>query len=127
MIEYAIGAVAGAVGGAAVGSMLSGAKKSELERLQRENNRASDESEKLRLRLKEAERQVEDLLVANKRLRNQAKDMEDEGNDVEDELYSAKAKVKSLSKQNEDLKRQLEEYKQLCASQELQIKELKNR
>ena len=127
MIEYAIGAVAGAVGGAAVGSMLSGAKKSELERLQRENNRASDENEKLRLRLKEAERQVEDLLAANKRLRNQAKDMEDEGNDVEDELYSAKAKVKSLSKQNEDQKRELEEYKQLCASQELQIKELKNR
>ena len=127
MVEYVIGAVAGAVGGAAVGSMLSGAKKSELERLQRENNRASDESEKLRLRLKEAERQVEDLLAANKRLRNQAKDMEDAGNDVEDELYSAKAKVKSLSKQNEDLKRQLEEYKQLCASQELQIKELKNR
>ena len=125
MVEYVIGATIGAVGGAAVGSMLSGAKKSELERLQRENNRASDESEKLRLRLKEAERQVEDLLAANKRLRNQAKDMEDEGNDVEDELYSAKAKVKSLSKQNEDLKRKLEEYKQLCASQELKIKELK--
>ena len=125
MVEYVIGAVAGAVGGAAVGSMLSGAKKSELERLQRENNRASDENEKLRLRLKEAERQVEDLLAANKRLRNQAKDMEDEGNDVEDDLYSAKAKVKSLSKQNEDLKRKLEEYKQLCESQELKIKELK--
>ena len=125
MIEYVIGATIGAVGGAAVGSMLSGAKKSELERLQRENNRASEESEKLRLRVKEAERQVEDLLAANKRLRNQAKDMEDEGNDVEDELYSAKAKVKSLSKQNEDLKRKLEEYKQLCASQELKIKELK--
>ena len=36
MIEYAIGAVAGAVGGAAVGSMLSGAKKSELERYQKQ-------------------------------------------------------------------------------------------
>ena len=105
MIEYVIEATIGAVGGAAVGSMLSGAKKSELERLQRENNRASEESEKLRLRVKEAERQVEDLLAANKRLRDQAKDMEANGDDVEDELYSAKAKVKSLRKQNEDLKR----------------------
>ena len=79
------------------------------------------------MRLKDAERQVADLLAANKRLRNQAKDMEADGDDVEDELHSVKAKLKSLIKQNEELNRQIEEYKQVCASQELQINELKNK
>lgn len=127
MLEFVLGAVAGAIGGATVGNKLSNTNNGESECLKRENDRYVEEIEKLRMRLKDAERQVEDLLAANKRLRNQAKDMEADGDDVEDELHSVKAKLKSLIKQNEELNRQIEEYKQVCASQELQINELKNK
>ena len=127
MLEFVLGAVAGAIGGATVGNKLSNTNNGESERLKRENDRYVEEIEKLRMRLKDAERQVEDLLAANKRLRNQAKDMEADGDDVEDELHSVKAKLKSLIKQNEELNRQIEEYKQVCASQEFQINELKNK
>lgn len=127
MIEFVLGAVTGAIGGATVGNKLSNTNNGESERLKRENDRYVEEIEKLRMRLKDAERQVEDLLAANKRLRNQAKDMEADGDDVEDELHSVKVKLKSLIKQNEELNRQIEEYKQVCASQEFQINELKNK
>ena len=127
MIEFVLGAVTGAIGGATVGNKLSNTNNGESERLKRENDRYVEEIEKLRMRLKDAERQVEDLLAANKRLRNQAKDMEADGDDVEDELHCVKAKLQSLIQQNEELNRQIEEYKQVCASQEFQINELKNK
>ena len=103
MIEFVLGAVTGAIGGATVGNKLSNTNNGESERLKRENDRYVEEIEKIRMRLKDDERQVEDLLAANKRLRNQAKDMEADGDDVEDELHSVKAKLKSLIKQNEEL------------------------
>ena len=112
-------------GGVALSGKLSNGENSEKDRFTRENNRLIEENEKIRKRLKDAERQVEDLIAANKRLRNEAKAIESDGDDMEDELSSAKIKVKSLTKQNEDLLRQLSEYKQVCASYEEQIKELK--
>lgn len=125
MIELIIGAAAGAVGGVVVSNKMANGDTGEKARLLREQNLLNEENEKLRKRLKEADRQVEDLLAANKRLRNEAKTMEADGNDVEDELSSAKQKVKSLTRQNDELQRQLAEYKQVCASYELQIQELK--
>lgn len=125
MVELIIGAAVGAVGGVVVSNKMANGDTGEKARLLREQNLLNEENEKLRKRLKEADRQVEDLLAANKRLRNEAKAMEADGNDVEDELSSAKLKVKSLTRQNDDLQRQLAEYKQVCASYELQIQELK--
>ena len=96
MIELLIGVAAGAAGGVALSGKLSNGENSEKDRFTRENNRLIEENEKIRKRLKDAERQVEDLIAANKRLRNEAKAIESDGDDMEDELSSAKIKDSSF-------------------------------
>lgn len=85
----------------------------------------SDENEKLRKRIKEAERQIEDLMAENQKLHRQYKEKDDDHDDLEDELDNAKAEIKKQRMQNEELLRKINEYKLACDSYENEIAELK--
>ena len=73
------------------------------------------------------ERQVEDLLAENTKLRKQAKAKDDIGDDLEDELEEAKSEVKKLRLQNDDLYRKLHDYKEALDAKEAEISMLKDK
>lgn len=120
-----VGAAIG-VGGMLIKDKLVGSKSGQtIQAVQNEANLLSDENEKLRKRLKEAERQIEDLIAENQKLHRQYKDKTDEQDDLEDELDKAKSEIKQLRLQNEELLQKVNEYKLACDSYENEITKLK--
>lgn len=125
MISFITGVVVGAGVIAAKGYLNgdenknSNAKKNELEQLYAEN-------EKLRNRVREAERRVEDLMSERQKMSSKLKEKDEDSEDLSDELEDAKRKVKKLQQQNDDLMRKVQEYKTACESYEMEIAQLKN-
>lgn len=74
---------------------------------------------------KKLSRQVEDLLAEVKKLRQTSQDHEDDKDDMEDDLMKARMELKKMKRQNEELSRSLQEYKNACEAQEVEIKSLK--
>lgn len=90
-----------------------------------EAERLSDENEKLRSRLREAESQIDSLLAENDKLRCKSKDILDDTEDLRDDLDSAKKEIKRLTLQNDELSRKVQEYKDACDSYEQELNTLK--
>ncbi len=126
MISFITGVVVGAGAVAAKDyftgdtSKTSNNQKNELEQLYSEN-------EKLRNRVRDAERRAEDLMAEKQKMSNRLKEKENDSDDVTDELDDAKRKIKKLQQQNDDLMRKLQEYKTACESYEIEIAQLKNK
>lgn len=101
-------------------------KNKEAQQMKNEADILSDENEKLRKRIKEAERQIEDLLAENQKLHRQYKEKDDDHDELEDELDKAKSEIKKLRMQNEELLHKINEYKLVCDNYENEIANLKN-
>ena len=125
MIELIGGIVIGGVAGVALKDKIVG-NSSQNDTKQRELETLYAENEKFRQRNKEAERQVEDLMVELDRIRKKAKENNEE-EDLEDELDKAKFELKSLRQQNDELARKVKEYKDACEAQAAQISLLKEK
>lgn len=125
MISFITGVVVGA-GAVAAKDYFSGdankanSQKNELEQLYVEN-------EKLRNRMRDAERKVEDLLAEKQKMSSKLREKDDDSDDLSDELDDAKRKIKKLLQQNDDLMRIVQEYKTACESYEIEITQLKNK
>ena len=85
MIEFIAGAVLGA-GGMVAKDLLLGGKQSDTDRQQRQTEQLLSENEKLRNRNREAERRIEDLMAEIQKLTRKAKDRAASTDDLEDEL-----------------------------------------
>lgn len=116
----------GAVGGIYAKDKLMGGNANQ-DNKQQEIDSLTSEINKLSERNKEAERQVEDLLAENQKLRRQTKDNDDSRDDLEDDLADAKKLIQKLRLQNEDLARELKEYKAACNNYEIEIQRLKDK
>ena len=126
MISFITGVVVGA-GAVVAKDYLSGDanktsnnQKNELEQLYAEN-------EKLRNRVREAERRVEDLMAEKQKMSSKLREKDDDSDDLSDELEDIKRKNKKLQQQNDDLMRKVQEYKTACESYEMEIAQLKNK
>ena len=126
MVELLFGAILGGCAMIAKDKIL-GKETNMSNHLSNELNSLNDENEKLRRRYKEAERQIEDLLVENKNRRKQAKATDNNLDDLEDELDSLKTQIKRLTVRNDELLRKISEYKMICDNYESEILELKNK
>ena len=125
MISFVAGVVVGA-GAVAAKDYFSGDvaksgsnQKMELEQLYAEN-------EKLRNRVRDSERRVEDLMAEKQKMSSKLREKDDE-DDLSDELEDVKRKNKKLQQQNDDLMRKVQEYKIACESYEIEIAQLKNK
>lgn len=123
MIDLLIGVGLG-VGGMIVKDKLAPGGQQGTQ-VQTELNTLSDENEKLRRRYKEAERQIEDLLAENAKLKKMSKTDNDDKDDLEDSLDNAKSQIKKLTAQNDELLRKVQEYKLACENYEAEINRLK--
>lgn len=121
-----LGMAIGAVGGIYAKDKLMGGNANQ-DNKQQEIDSLTSEINKLSERNKEAERQVEDLLAENQKLRRQTKDNDDSRDDLEDDLADAKKLIQKLRLQNEDLARELKEYKAACNNYEIEIQRLKDK
>jgi uncharacterized coiled-coil DUF342 family protein len=125
MISFITGVVVGA-GAVAAKDYLSGDavkasnQKNELDQLYAEN-------EKLRDRLRDADRKVEDLLAEKQKMSNKLREKDDDSDDLSDELDDAKRKIKKLQQQNDELMRKVQEFKTACESYEIEIAQLKSK
>ena len=127
MVEFIIGAAAGA--GAMFAKDLIVGNKSQQEKATNDQRLEElyNENEKLRNRNKEAERKIEDLVAENQKLTRKFKDKDDDADDMEDQLADTKLKVKKLQQQNDELLCKIQEYKSACESYEMEIAQLKNK
>lgn len=125
MISFLTGLVVGAGGMVAKDKILDQNSGNSKSALQIEADRLSDENEKLRSRLRDAQSQVENLMADNERLRRKSKDFTDDKEDLSDDLESAKKEIKKLMVQNDDLARKIQEYKSACDSYEQELKQIK--
>lgn len=126
MISFVAGVVVGA-GAVAAKDYFSGEaaktginQKNELEQLYAEN-------EKLRNRVRDAERRLEDLMAEKQKMSSKLREKDDDSDDLSDELEDVKRKNKKLQQQNDDLMRKVQEYKAACESYEMEITQLKNK
>lgn len=120
-----VGAAIG-VGGMLIKDKLVSSKTSQTaQNAKKEADLLSDENEKLRKRIKEAEGQIEDLMAENQKLHRQYKEKDDDHDELEDELDKAKSEIKKLRSQNEELVCKIKEYKLACDSYENEITNLK--
>lgn len=122
MLEFIGGVVCGAVG-AVVAQKQKGEKTSSVAS---EVQRLTKENEMLRLRNKEAEERIEELLVVAERNRRASKEQENNIDNMEDALDESKRKLKVIESENELLLRELQEYKELCANYKSEITQLKS-
>ena len=118
-------AVDDGAGGMVAKDLLLGGKQSDTDRQQRQTEQLLSENEKLRNRNREAERRIEDLMAEIQKLTRKAKDRAVSTDDLEDELADAKRKITKLQQQNDDLMRKVQEYKSACDSYEQELSQLK--
>lgn len=128
IITFVVGA---ALGGALAviikNKYLGNETEHKLEDRQRELDELHRENEKFHKRNKEINRQIEDLLEENQKLRKQLKVKDEDNDNQEDELLKSKDEVKKLRLQNDDLCLKIQEYKAACEAQEVEITTLKEK
>lgn len=123
MIEFILGAAVGA--GAIMLKDSMSNEKSINSIKQSEANQLSAENDKLRRRNKELERNIEDLLMENKRLNKNVRETMDKDENSEDRIEDLLAELKRIKQQHLETQAQLDEYKVACKNYEQQISELR--
>ena len=124
MIEFVLGLAVGAGGMLAKEQFVD---KDASQKQQRQTDQLSDENERLRMRLNEANRHNEELLAENERLRRSSSDHSDKFDDAQDDLERAKKELSKVLLQNEELARKLQEYKSVCENYKLELAKYKQR
>ena len=122
MIEFVLGLAVGAGGMLAKEQFVD---KDASQKQQRQAEQLSDENERLRMRLNEANRHNEELLAENERLRRSSSDHSDKLDDTLEDLAKAKKELSKVQLQNEELARKLQEYRTVCESYKLELAKYK--
>lgn len=125
MIEFILGTVVGVGGMIAKDKYFGNTSEQQLNVKQKELDTVYAENEKFRKRNKEMERQIEDLLIDNQKLRMNFKNSDDSMDDLRDNLSRSQKEVNKLRLQNDELYRKIQEYKEACDHYKMEIENLK--
>lgn len=125
MIEFILGTVVGVGGMIAKDKYFGNTSEQQLNVKQKELDTVYAENEKFRKRNKEMERQIEDLLIDNQKLRMNFKNSDDSMDDLRDNLSRSQKEVNKLRLQNDELCRKIQEYKEACDHYKMEIENLK--
>ena len=125
MISFIAGVAVGA-GGVVAKDVLTGQYANDKNKVsQEEANKLSDENERLRGRIREAETQIDDLLSENEKLRRKLKDTDNDADALQDALDSAKKELKKLRAENENLVNKVKDLKAVCDNYEAELNKYK--
>lgn len=127
MIEFILGTAVGVGGMIVKDKYLGNTSEQQLNSKQKELDSLYAGNEKFRKRNKEMERQIEDLLSENQKLKRSFKDNDDLMDDLKDSLSRSQKEVNKLRLQNDELCRNIQEYKEACEHYKMEIDNLKSK